>query len=444
MISLKKTNNTKSIFNNNIIKEDIDDDIRNLLDNYDLILLSKLNNLRDALTQENVNIKTVKQQIKDISMFDQSQNYSYLNNLLYPEKNRGCKIPSQVPVPSCAFQLHNCVSLKTNSSGNIGVMLNPFFLGSEDLIGYKTYAGNDPYYLNKFMTTLWVNNHNNLTGYAEDDNWTPVNIGQVIPPVYDQYRLVSAAMTVKYIGQLDGVKGVIGGAIIYDDMDSVGGNLQNGTGDFDPQAAGFNTKCPQLSKYGNFDLAMDSYYHQSANCLEGIRMLYFPIDNNYEEYIKTVDGPSIEAIDNGNNNIQLSLPNGCYKGAFNWFFYGLGCPTSVNCFKIDIYCNFECIPKAKFLNYLPISINPYIISSEEKKRLMLAVQNKPVLKGDEEGGEGVLIPSLFTKMIKKFRNGLPSLDRMKAWGLIRSLPGLKSGLALAGAMIQSNMMDYDD
>lgn len=441
---MKKSNITsKPIFNNNIIKEDISEDIRNNLDNYDVLLISKLNNLKDTLSKDNVNIQTVRRQIKDISEYDQSQNFDYLNNLLRPEKARGCKVPSQVPVPSCAFQLHNCVTVKTNTSGNIAVMFNPFFLGNEDIFGTKIDVGGTPYYVNRFLTTLWVNNSASLTGYAENTNWTPISIGQVIPPVYDQYRLVSASMVVRYIGKLDGVQGVIGGAIIYDDMESLGGNLSDGSGDYDPATVGEDTVCPELTKYGNFDLAMDSYYHQSANCLEGVRELYFPIDNNYEEYVKTMDGSIIAAHTANTDDFQLSPSPGTYKGAFNWFFYGLGCPYDANCFKIDIYCNFECIPKAKYLNYMPVSLNPYVISSEEKKRLILAVQEKPVLKSDEEGGEGVLIPSLFLRMIKKFSNGLPGLERLKAWGLINSVPGLKSGLALAGSMMTSNMMDYE-
>ena len=125
------------------------------------------------------------------------------------------------------------------------------------------------------------------------------------------------------------------------------------------------------------------------------------------------------------------------------FFYSLGALPSSNCFKVDIYCNFECLPNAKYLNYMPITLNPYVISNEEKKRMNLAVQQKPVLKANEEAGEGIQIPSLFNKMIKKFDNGLPNLDKIKAYGLMGSIPGYKPGLTLAGAMIGANSMDFD-
>ena len=58
---------------------------------------------------------------------DPNQNYEYLMNLMRPERAKGCKIPSQVPVPSCSFQMHNCVTIKTNSSGNCAFLFNPFF-----------------------------------------------------------------------------------------------------------------------------------------------------------------------------------------------------------------------------------------------------------------------------------------------------------------------------
>lgn len=363
--SIKKTAN--DVYNKN---QEINEDLKNNLDNFDLLLLSKLNNLRNSLGSEKINFPTVKQQIRDIANFDKSQNFDYLNNLLHPEKVRGCKIPSQVPVPSCAFQLHNCITIQTNSSGCIGVLFNPFFLANDSALGKAMDVNNTSVYVHKFLSTLWVNKANTLSGSMDDDNWEPVNIGQTLPSVYDQYRLVSASMVVKYIGRLDSAQGVIGGAIIYDDLDSIGGQVQvpASGGDYDPAAAGVNTVCPQIAKYGNFDLAMDSFYHQTNSCLEGVRMLYFPVDNNYEEYTTCMDEATVAAITTGNNKYQFSPAPGLYKGAFNWFFYGLGCPANTNCFKIDIYCNFECLPKAKFLNYMPITLNPYVITNEEKKK----------------------------------------------------------------------------
>jgi len=426
-------------------KNEISEEIKNSIDSSDMILISKLGNLKNLLSNEKINLRSIKQQINDISAFDKSQNYDYLSNMLCPEKARGCKIPSQVPVPSCSFQLHNCVTIQTNSSGNCAFLLNPFFLASQNVLGFDlSTIGGGNFFVHKFLTSMWVNNNDSLSGTASDSNWVPVDIGQTLPAVYDQYRLVSASVVVKYIGRLDIASGVLGGAIIYDEANTIGGQVQakSGTNPYNPSGAGVNSLAPDLAKYGNFDLAMDSFYHQENMCIEGSRMLYFPLDNSYEEYMKVTDDSTIADSTSG-SSVVFTVAEDYYKSGFNWFFYTLGAPASSNCFKVDIYCNFECLPNAQYLNYMPITLNPYVLSNEEKKRMNLIVQSKPVLKANEEGGEGVQVPSLFNKMIKKFDNGLPSLDKLRAYGLMSAIPGLKPGLSLAGNMISSNMMDYE-
>ena len=107
---------------------EIINDIKKSIDESDMILITKLNNLRTSLNSDEINVKSVNQQIKDIAKYDQVQNFDYLSNMLRPEKARGSKIPSQIPIPSCSFQLHNSIALKTNASGNLAFIMNPFFL----------------------------------------------------------------------------------------------------------------------------------------------------------------------------------------------------------------------------------------------------------------------------------------------------------------------------
>ena len=356
----------------------------------------------------------------------------YLRDLLKPEKSRGCKIPSQVPVPSCSFQLHNCVTIKTNNSGNCAFIMNPFFLADDSNL--KQEIDGVDFYLHKYLTSLWVNSNASLSGNAEDYNWEPTNINQVLPQVYTQYRLVSAAVHVKYIGRLDSVSGVVGGAIILDDINTVGGKVLATGSSYDESAAGANTISPHLYKYGNFELARDSYYHKENNALEGIRMLYFPIDNSYAEYT------DITGITNlrGEMSGQSVILNNGQKEAFNWMFYAQSAPPDSYCFKVDIFCNFECLPQPAFLNYMPISSYPFSVSLEQQKKFILTVQSNPIMKLDEESECDSEVPDLFIKMIKKFKNGLPSLEKMRAWGIISAVPGLSSGLALAGNMIAEN------
>ena len=287
-------------------KTEVMTDLKNSIDNSDMILITKLNNLRSALNSDNINFKSVKQQIKDISKFDQVQNYDYLSNLLKPERAKGCKVPSQIPVPSCSFQLHNAITLTTNASGNVAFIMNPFFLASNNIIGQRLDNVDGNYtYVHKYLTSAWVNNAATLTGSSADDNWTPIDFGQTIPPVYDQYRLVSASLVVKYIGRLDNVQGLVGGAILFTDNSAVGGETYSAsasTGPYDPNGAGVKTITEGLSQFGNFDLAQDSFYHSENMTLEGVRELFFPLDNSFEEYMRIVDKSSGL---NGNGNLVI-------------------------------------------------------------------------------------------------------------------------------------------
>lgn len=409
------------------------EELRSQLDNSDLLVVTKLYNLRNSLNAPNLNMSSIKRQIDELATFNRVENYDYLCNLLRPEKARGSKLPSQIPIPSCCFQLRNSITLTTNAAGNVGFYMNPFFLASEAVLGETMAIGEENYYIRNFLTSAWVNNSATLTGNGTDSNWIPINFGQTIPAVYDQYRLVSASLVVRYIGRLDQVKGEIGGAIFYDDTVSLGGQYSS-TADGNVSS----TIAPDLAKYGYFDYAQDAFYSKTNMTLEGLRMLYFPIDNSYEEFVRTTDINTIEGV-NSDAGIYFGAEKGYYKAGFNWFFWAQGCPENTACFKLDIYCNYECLPAAKFLNYMPITVNPVYIPSEEMKKLIMYVQTKPIMKSNEDISEDVLVPSIFAKMIKKFKNGLPCLDKLKAWGLMNAVPGLTSGLALAGSMLQSQM-----
>lgn len=420
------------------------DEIMAQIDKYDETMLSYLARLYEAINGEKMDFTKIKNAVDALAAFNKKSEYNYLNNLLYPEKCKGVKIPSPIPVPSCSFQLHNCVTLTTNASGNLAFMFNPFFLANADKLVYD----NPPRYTStvsggsfdvtqaNYLSTLWVNNDNSLTGYSENTNWRPVNIGQIIPPVYDQYRLVSASIVVKYIGRLDITSGVIGGAIIYDDNKNLGAEViikEVQSGDEQPSY----TNSLNLHKYGNFDLAMDSFYHQENMVLEGIRELYFPLDNSYEEYTQLANiNKSTFLYETPYKTISFNDAD-AYKSGFNYFVYVLGAPASSACFKVDIYCNFECLPNASFLNYLPLSMNADSITNAEKKNAIAVIQQKPVMNLKDSGAMIVSKPSIWEKLKNKFSNSLPGIAKLMSWGLGTMIPSLKPGLALAGTMINA-------
>ena len=427
-------------------KNPIDMQVLGMIDEYDAGMLNYLTHLYRALNGENLDLEKVKNAVDALQQFNTREQYNYLNNLLHPETQKGVKIPSAIPVPSCAFQLHNTITLTTNSKGYLGVMLNPNFLCNKTELPY-TYekpTPSRPQYDVRvdWLSSLWVNNHETLQGNLPNNNWVAMNLQQEVPGVYDQYRLVSASVVVKYIGRLDIVSGIIGGAIIFDENPYVGGSVSAINTEIEGPEEVSALYNPTIAKYGNFDLALDSFYYQDNMLLEGLRELYFPLDNSFEEYVKIAEckNATMQAKASGPSetfyNYQLRMNQDYYKSGFNYFIYTRSAPPSSPCLLLEIFFNFECLPNAEFLNYLPISSNPGCVSSEGKKMAQIEVQKKPIMKASETTAAAEP-PSLFSKMIKKFGNSLPSIGKMVLNGLTNFIPFLKPGLALAGTMINA-------
>lgn len=418
------------------------------IDDFDKKMLSYLGRLYQGMTGEKMDFDTIKSSIDALQQYNSASEYKYLDNLLHPEKQKGIKIPSPIPVPSCSFQLHNSVTLSTNSMGNLAIVFNPFFLynssGLQDIpITYPGVASSYVSVTPGWLSSFYVNNSANLDGHTPtsgDSDWLPVNIGQGIPNVYDQYRLVSGSIVVKYIGRLDSVSGIIGGAIVFDEEKQVGyyGKLNTSDSSTLTHSTG-----PWLRKYANFDLAMDAFYHQENLCLEGVRELYFPIDNTFEEYMKLLKSTYMSAVDRGSNiyGFHLEADQDYYKSGFNQMIYVLGAPASQACFKVDIYLNFECLPNSEFLNYMPITPNNVCIDPYYKKQAIAETQRRSVTKANTDEVLPPAPPSIWERMKQKFGNALPGIANLIANGLLNAVPMLKSGLGLAGSMIGDAIMN---
>ena len=465
MFNIKNDNTNKNYGFSSYDKERLEE----MINKYDKDMLVTIADLYGAVNGEKLNLEGITKAVDALTKYNSKSEFNYLNNLLMPEKCKGVKIPSPIPVPSCSFQLHNCVTLSPNMNGNLGVMFNPFFLSSNrwvntnasnagDIETYYDVNGNqissdstvvlgsgEIAYAPTMTSSLMVCNSSNLTGTTYCSDWKAVNINQTIPDVYDQYRLVSASVVVKYIGRLDIVSGVIGGAIIFDENPFLNSKLFRRVGDGTTAFNALNpvvteTNGEYLGKYGNFDLAMDSFYHQENLVLEGIRQLYFPLDNSYEEYAKLLNQNNVEQIYFQNNKFQIELNTDNYKSGFNFFIYTLGAPNTA-CLKLDIYCNFECLPNAAFLNYMPVSVSSYSISNQDKKEALSIVQEKPIMKSNEtieiNTPTSMGWKDYMLGMAKKFKNTLPGVSKLIGMGLSYFVPKLKPAIALVGSMINS-------
>ena len=310
--------------------------INEILDESEKMLLKYLVEMRSVITKDEINLSKFGNIVDAIIELKKVQEGEYLQSLVRPEKSRGCKIPSSIPIPSSSFQLKQSFYVKTNSLGNACIIANPFFLSKPNVTGI-------PY------STVFVNTHESLTGTQPSNFFYAENVGQTIPNVYNKYRLVSASMVAKYIGRLDIVQGLIGGAIVFDQ------NISRGDTGFAKQG---------LAKYGDFNLAQDAFFQQENYSMQGIRELYFPLDVTFEEY-----------QDIGNS-----------KDGFGMLIYILGAPPNSTSYKVDLFFNMECLPDVTFLNYIPTSISPASIKGKEEA--IREVQKSPITK--EEGMVGYI------------------------------------------------------
>ena len=90
--------------NQDIKKEENIEKMQNKIDKTESILLEQLGNLYNEINKDNIDLNNVQSSINSLSSYNNKQEYNYLSNLLNPEKCKGGKIPSAIPIPSCAFQ----------------------------------------------------------------------------------------------------------------------------------------------------------------------------------------------------------------------------------------------------------------------------------------------------------------------------------------------------
>lgn len=348
--------------------------------NNNIFIIEKLNGLKNSMNKDKLNLEEIRRRMDIISNYSNYDMYEYLNAMLDPINKKGVKIPNKIPIPTCSFQLHNSLTFRPNASGMDVFSFNPFFLSNDSLDGKETkdgeftanFAANSPF------GTYFFNGFDTVDGTKPVSNWYfPSTFSQVIPYVYDKYRLVSACCVIKYIGPLEEVKGVIGGAVSYLKTNYLGCRM---VGKFNGSIVEeWGARNPDLDKFGDFELIRDSIYFREHSCLEGLKMLYFPLDNSFKEFKKVFDGSKFTFIMDPVEGPCVKIPDDYLATGFQWTCYLMGCPTTAGRnFKLDYYLNYECIPKAEFMNYIPVSISYYHIPDELFQKFVKEVQEKVI------------------------------------------------------------------
>jgi hypothetical protein len=215
----------------------------------------------------------------------------FLYALVFPEKSKGCRIPTKFPVPSTTFQQSDFLILTPNSSGNFVVQWCPQNLSAS--------TGNNEVVYNVNASLLGNNADTNYTTASTLTNSSVTN--------WQAFRVVSACMIVQYIGSYLNLQGILGGGL-------------------DISTSTSNSYDANYSIFSNID---DRLWSQTVKIEEGLKVSFFPKDYADYSFVKPNVTPT---VNNMSSVVRLLV-------------YGQNIPTnSGNCIRIDFIKNLEAIP----------------------------------------------------------------------------------------------------
>ena len=367
--------------------------------------IEKLNEIKELYNniQKKEDINEIINNIEKITEEESKERKIYLNSLLYPEKYKNVKIPSEYPIPSCTYSFHTSFIATPNDSGVFRYMINPYFLYKQRLAGlYENYKyvsedgtiidstlideGKRYYSIDYLSSGVQFNNINNeiyIESFPGGLQANSINLKQYVPDIYLKYRLVSASIIIKYMDKLEKSSGTLGGTIVMDKLDNIFGHgvIREDTHNYVGEIIDKN-----ICKYYDIKLIRNTFYYKEVNSIDGLKLVYFPIDNSYEEFADVIDIDDIISFNTyfagtswGVGNIprfNFKLNNN-YKGGFFFYFFSEG-GTPGTKYKVDLYCNFECLPNLNKFNYLSVNTYNMSISSKEKQSIIKILQGKSI------------------------------------------------------------------
>ena len=357
--------------------------------------MNDMNKLNNLLNNDILNINLIKEQINKFTDFDEKQKEEYLNTLLFPEKQfMNAKIPTKIQIPTCSIQRRNKTFITVGEYGSSIIKLNPFFLYCPEALeknveGYIPFDDYDPIpdeiyvFRAKYLTSLCQLNVD--TTAESDRQWDPIDFDQMLPDsLYDMYRLVSASAKLTFIGPIEDAEGIVGGSIILSKN-----RMLNGWGteywvfeedeyEMELEEKQLFTRYKEESSLRNIS---NTNYNKEFKALEGIRMIYFPVDSSFENFYKVIDGTNFKQK---KPIIDYQLPeitaDGVLKDEFNWYFYIQNSRPNVQHFRLDMCCNFECILKQEAENFLSPEMKYNYLGINDKNEIYKEVQKSCITK----------------------------------------------------------------
>jgi hypothetical protein len=259
-----------------------------------------LGNLYNSLTGKTLDMNRTTSILDMLMKLKEDVTKQYLFSLLFPEKSKGCRIPTKFPVPSATFQQDDFILVTTNSSGNFVVQWSPQNLSSST-------SNNE----------IVVNNATTLTGLNNDTTYTTSScLTNSLVTQWQAFRVVSACIVVQYVGSFTNLQGTFGGGL---DISNTNTNSYD-------------------SNYSNFSNIDDRLWSQQVRVDEGMKICYFPKDYNDLSFIRSNTNPS-------SNNLASSV---------RLLLYGQSLPPNTQCVRIDFFKNIEAIPGPAFADIVDV------------------------------------------------------------------------------------------
>lgn len=366
-----------------------------LVDKYDKKMLQWLVNFHGALNKDQINIDEVSNLLELLKHISSEDADKYIFSLLYPESSYA-KIPTPFPVPTSEVRDHLTFTLTTSSpdstlnfpGGNFAFVYNPFYVC--DLA-------------NTTNATFYLNTNASMAGTSANDNFVCRDIGQSSLPagMYSSYRLVSASVTVNYIGRMDIVSGTIGCGVGFNSVAPIG---TVGT-----------SKAQDAAVYCNFNLIDDSYFSQRTQSINGLRMIYFPLDSTYSNFYR--------------------MGTGC--NGFYFVCYGQGLPASSACIRLDIYLNYEFTVNPAYSSYVAQSPGCCGDTGQAINGATSLIQRNPGLVSQPSGETGKNNVSSSGWLMKFLGGAVKAIDNLGSVGKV--LPGigtLRNVLGYGGMLVK--------
>lgn len=84
-----------------------------------------LGELYKELIGKQLDTKKIMNAIDILNQLKQDLTKKYLYSILFPEKNKGARIPTKFPVPSATFQMSDFITITPNTNGNFIIQWCP-------------------------------------------------------------------------------------------------------------------------------------------------------------------------------------------------------------------------------------------------------------------------------------------------------------------------------